>query len=76
MNAGETNKSHMWEWLILFYTTYKNGDDWGVVLIKFIMFMALFYPHEILSSTFQPSKLFLLGGIPTPPKYIYIYMET
>jgi uncharacterized membrane protein YjjP (DUF1212 family) len=45
-----------------------TGGYWGVVLIKFIMFMALFYPHEILSSTFQPSKLFLFGGVPTALK--------
>ena len=27
--------------VFFFYTTYKNGDDWGMVQ------MALFYPHYI-----------------------------
>jgi hypothetical protein len=32
--------THDWESFIACYTTYKNGDDWGMVQ------MALLYPHE------------------------------
>ena len=37
--VNQCHKPPIWEWFRHVYTTYQNGDDWGMVI------MTLFYPH-------------------------------
>ena len=54
--------THDWEWFMI-YTTYKNGDDWGMVYYCFAKIGALYIIHHGKSCSparkaegFEPSR--------------------
>ena len=45
---------HRWEWLIMVYTTYKNGDGWGTVYYWFLSTVYLMWSDMIWSIMINP----------------------